>query len=193
MAFGFDVTYWRCVETFKIMRNSIIRNVAIIITAFVLIIFFLSLTREPVYNTESLTGNKITKFQIESLNNDELISYKEISKKKYALINFWASWCAPCRLEHEKLIELSKNRDLTIFGVNFKDKKNNAIKYLDEMGNPYTYLLKDPDGKQSVKFGIYGIPESILVDRNLIIKKKVIGPLTDLDIKEISDLIMDNK
>ena len=158
-----------------------------------LIIFFLSLTREPVYNTESLTGNKITKFQIESLNNDELISYKEISKKKYALINFWASWCAPCRLEHEKLIELSKNRDLTIFGVNFKDKKNNAIKYLDEMGNPYTYLLKDPDGKQSVKFGIYGIPESILVDRNLIIKKKVIGPLTDLHIKEISDLIMDNK
>tara|TARA_B100000941_G_scaffold282591_1_gene251220 strand:+ start:5448 stop:5975 length:528 start_codon:yes stop_codon:yes gene_type:complete len=175
------------------MRNSIIRNVTIIITAFVLIIFFLSLTREPVYNTESLTGNKITKFQIESLNNDELISYKEISKKKYALINFWASWCAPCRLEHEKLIELSKSRDLTIFGVNFKDKKNNAIKYLDEMGNPYTYLLKDPYGKQSVKFGIYGIPESILVDRNLIIKKKVIGPLTDVDIKEISDLIMDNK
>ena len=77
--------------------------------------------------------------------------------------------------------------------MNFKDKKSNAIKYLDEMGNPYTYLLKDPDGKQSVKFGIYGIPESILVDRNLVIKKKIIGPLTEVDIKEISDLIMDNK
>ncbi len=175
------------------MRNSIIRNITIIITAFVLIIFFLSLTREPVYNTKSLIGNKIANFQIESLNNDEIISDKEILNKKYALINFWASWCAPCRLEHEKLIKLSKNRNLIIFGMNFKDKKSNAIKYLDEMGNPYTYLLKDPDGKQSVKFGIYGIPESILVDRNLVIKKKIIGPLTEVDIKEISDLIMDNK
>ena len=69
-----------------------------------------------------------------------------------------------------------------------KDKKNNALKFLDDLGNPYDYLAKDTEGKKSVTFGIYGIPESILIDKNFIILKKFIGPLNDNDFNEIKKI-----
>ena len=84
---------------------------------------------------------------------------------------------------------LSKNKDLKILGINFKDKKINALKFLEELGDPYDYLAKDNNGKQSVNFGIYGIPESILIDSKFNILKKIIGPLNEKDIKEIKEII----
>ena len=85
-------------------------------------------------------------------------------------------------------MELSKKK-IKIFGVNFKDKKTNALKFLKELGNPYDFLAKDSKGKLSVSFGIYGIPESILINNKSIILKKFIGPITKQDLinlKEIS-------
>ena len=84
---------------------------------------------------------------------------------------------------------LSKNKYIKILGINFKDKKINALKFLEELGNPYDYLAKDNNGKQSVNFGIYGIPESILIDNKFNILKKIIGPLNEKDIKEIKEII----
>tara|TARA_A100001037_G_scaffold281161_1_gene284566 strand:- start:591 stop:857 length:267 start_codon:yes stop_codon:yes gene_type:complete len=84
---------------------------------------------------------------------------------------------------------LSKNKDIRILGINFKDKKINALRFLDELGDPYDYLAKDSSGKQSVNFGIYGIPESILIDNKLNILKKIIGPLNERDIEEIKEII----
>ena len=84
---------------------------------------------------------------------------------------------------------LSKNENIKILGVNFKDKKINALNFLEELGNPYYYLAMDSSGKQSVNFGIYGIPESILVDNKLNILKKIIGPLNEKDLEEIEEII----
>ena len=84
---------------------------------------------------------------------------------------------------------LSKNKYIKILGINFKDKKINALKFLEELGNPYDYLAKDNNGKQSVNFGIYGIHESILIDSKFNILKKIIGPLNEKDIKEIKEII----
>ena len=111
------------------------------------------------------------------------------NKGNIMIINFWASWCSPCRLEHKYLIALKKDFNLKILGINFKDNKNNAIKYLSEYGNPYYFVAKDFEGKSSVQFGTYGIPESILIDKNLTIIKKYIGPLNDENFNEIIEAI----
>ena len=84
---------------------------------------------------------------------------------------------------------LSKYQHLKILGVNFKDKKINALKFLEELGDPYHYLAEDSTGKQSVNFGIYGIPESILIDNEFNILKKIIGPLNEKDLEEIEEII----
>ena len=86
-------------------------------------------------------------------------------------------------------MELSKEKNLMIIGINFKDKKVNASKFLENLGNPYDFLTKDELGKQSVNFGIYGIPESILVDNELTVLKKFIGPLNKKDFNEIKRII----
>ena len=86
-------------------------------------------------------------------------------------------------------MQLSKEKNLKILGVNFKDKRNNALNFLDNLGNPYHYLAKDDLGKQSIGFGIYGIPESILINKDFIVIKKFIGPLNLKDLNEIKKLI----
>ena len=93
------------------------------------------------------------------------------------------------RVEHPYLMQLSKEKNLKILGVNFKDKKINALKFLNDLGNPYYYLTKDSNGKQSVTFGIYGIPESILINSDSIVIKKFIGPLNEQDLNDIMETI----
>ena len=85
-------------------------------------------------------------------------------------------------------MELSRQKNLKILGVNFKDKKNSASIFLENLGNPYYYLAKDEKGRQSVKFGIYGIPESILIDKEFTIIKKFVGPLNIKDLNEIKTI-----
>ena len=86
-------------------------------------------------------------------------------------------------------MELSKENNIKILGVNFKDKKINALKFLKDLGDPYEHLTIDSNGKQSVNFGIYGIPESILIDNKLTIIKKFVGPLTKQDLNNIKEII----
>ena len=85
-------------------------------------------------------------------------------------------------------MELSKLRNLKLVGVNFKDKKNNALNFLNNLGNPFYYLAKDEKGRQSVNFGIYGIPESILINKEFTIIKKFVGPLSVDDVNEIKTI-----
>ena len=104
-------------------------------------------------------------------------------------MNFWASWCAPCRKEHPNLVRLSKIKNLKLIGVNFKDEKDNARNFLRENGNPFDILAEDKNGKNSVNFGVYGIPETILIDSELKILKKYIGPLNITDVNEIRKIV----
>ena len=169
--------------------QKIIKITIIFLLIFILGIFFLSLNKSSNYNTESLVGNKLGEIELVSFEDDSIFTNDDFKKNSFTLINFWASWCAPCRIEHPQLMELSEENNIKILGVNFKDKKINALKFLEELGNPYDYLAKDNNGKQSVNFGIYGIPESILIDSKFNILKKIIGPLNEKDIKEIKEII----
>ena len=169
--------------------QNIIKLITVFLLVFILGIFYLSLNRSSNYDTKFLVGNKIADIELRSLQSEKFFTNEDFKNNKYTLINFWASWCAPCRVEHSYLMMLSKFNNLKILGINFKDKKINALKFLEELGDPYDYLAKDSSGKQSVNFGIYGIPESILIDSKFNILKKIIGPLNEKDLEEIKEII----
>ena len=159
------------------------------IAIFIFFVLYLSLGKNKVYSTQDNVGKKIPEIQLNYFNKDGYFDTKEISNSKFTLLNFWASWCGPCRKEHKHLMELSVNSKLKIIGVNFKDEKKNAIKFLSEMGNPFSILTTDFDGKKSVNFGIYGIPETILINEDLKILKKYVGPIDTKDVREIKKII----
>ena len=172
------------------MKISISQIIAFSFVVFFLSILWLGLKHNNNYDTKSLIGNKISNFQLSSIYNNEFISNQVLKENKFTLINFFASWCAPCRAEHKYLLNLSnENKEIKIIGINFKDKKNNAINFLKELGNPYSFVGKDKNGKISILFGIYGIPESILIDSDLKVIKKIIGPIDQIQYNEILNLI----
>ena len=158
------------------------------ILATIFLIFYFSLDNKKIYNTENIIGKKIETVELTLFTNN-IFNTKEISNFEYTLINFWASWCGPCRKEHKNLVRLSKLTNLKIIGINFKDDENNAKKFLKEMGNPFSILAKDTSGKKSIEFGIYGIPETILINRDLIVLKKYVGPLNRKDVNEIEKIV----
>ena len=91
------------------------------------------------------------------------INRKIFNQDKFYLLNIWASWCLPCRKEHSLLIGLSKNDELEIIGLNYKDSKGNAINFLNDLGNPYKKILIDKDGTRAIELGAFGVPETFLI------------------------------
>ena len=160
-----------------------------VVVIFILIIFAISLNRDSIYSTEKLIGKKIENFNSKDFYTKEIRDSKILKIKDFSLINYWASWCAPCRAEHSELMQLSKKENLNIIGINFKDKKDEAEQFLKELGNPYDHLLIDQDGRFSINLGVYGIPESILLNKELKILKKFIGPLDSKRVIEIIEVI----
>ena len=160
-----------------------------VVATFILTIFAISLNRDSIYSTEKLIGKKIENFNSKDFYTKEIRDSKILKIKDFSLINYWASWCAPCRAEHSELMQLSKKENLNIIGINFKDKKNEAEQFLKELGNPYDHLLIDQDGRFSINLGVYGIPESILLNKELKILKKFIGPLDSKRVIEIIEVI----
>ena len=164
----------------------------IIIYTFLIFIFFtlfLSLDKNKIYSPQDLVGKKIKEINLNLFDSNNTFNTKEIENYEFTLLNFWASWCGPCRKEHKYLVKLSRIKNLKIIGINFKDSQPNARKFLQEMGNPFFILTKDLEGKKSVDFGVYGIPESILLNQDMTILKKYIGPLDQKDVNEIKKII----
>ena len=169
--------------------QNIIKISVFIIIIFIIGVFFLGLNKDTNYNTNFLTGKKISNISLEYFDENKFYKEEDLKRNNYTLINFWASWCSPCRQEHSLLVQLSEEKNLKLLGVNFKDKKKQAESFLNDLGNPYDFLTKDELGKSSVKFGVYGIPESILVNKDLMILKKFVGPLSTEDYDSIIEII----
>ena len=172
------------------MKKKLIYLFISSIFLFIFIVFFLGLSKENLYTPKEVKNKKLAIFDSNELySNKEFNSKEIIDNNKFTLINVWSSWCIPCRSEHSILMSLSKNLDLYIIGLNYKDKKNNSIKFLEELGNPFSKILIDPDGTISISLGAYGVPETFLVNNKSEIIKKYIGPLTNENISEIKKII----
>ncbi len=171
------------------MKTSIIKISLISLISFVMIVFFLALNKDKHYSTKEIIGKKLDNFEIKYLFKDQLFKRDNLTNDTYYLINIWASWCLPCKKEHPELIKLNGEKNLKLVGINFKDKKINANNFLKKMGNPYDFSLTDPDGTKTVNFGVVGVPESILIDKQQVVVKKFIGPLSNKDYKYIIKLI----
>ena len=172
------------------MQKNIIKLSIISLIIFIIGVFFLGLNKSSIYDTKDLVGQKISNIQLDHFSENRIITGEDLKKNDFTLINFWASWCAPCRDEHATLLKLNNDeKNLKILGVNFKDKKDNALKFLKDLGDPYDDLARDEFGKHSINFGIYGIPESILIDKDLVIIKKFIGPISANDYNFIKQIV----
>ena len=171
------------------MLNKIIKSSIILLILFIIGVFFVGLNKNSIYDTKNLVGQKIGKIQLEHFTDNRIITEDDLKKNNFTLINYWASWCGPCRIEHPMLLKLNEEKNLELLGVNFKDKKNNALEFLKDLGDPYDDLARDELGKHSINFGIYGIPESILINKDLVIIKKFVGPISKNDYNYIKDTV----
>ena len=156
--------------------------------SFILLIFFKSLFENKIYIPAK--QKKIDNISIKEFYSDRDLKIKELfENKKFIVINIWASWCLPCRQEHQYIKNISEIPDLKLIGLNYKDKRENAQKFLDELGNPFDIILKDPNGTKSIFLGAYGVPETYIIDRELIILRKYIGPINSENEIEIKQLV----
>ena len=142
-------------------------------------IFFIGLDRDKSVLPSPLIGKKIPEFSLPSLINSELqIDSSEFLNNTF-LFNVWATWCVGCLEEHDFLMKLSESNEIPIVGLNWRDNHNDALAWLRDYGNPYTIIAEDVSGRVAIDWGVYGAPESFLVNSNGIIIHKHLGPLDD--------------
>lgn len=117
-------------------------------------------------------------FELAQLENPERkFSSKDMLGQVW-LLNVWASWCVSCRQEHPVLVEFAKRGEVPLYGLNYKDERANGLRWLEKFGNPYVISLADHDGRVGIDFGVYGVPETYLIDKKGVIRLKFTGPLT---------------
>ena len=117
-------------------------------------------------------------FKLQKLENmSEQFSNKDMLGKVW-LLNVWASWCVACRQEHPVLIQMSRQREVPIYGLNYKDAPSDARQWLKQHGDPYELNAVDYKGNVGIDYGVYGVPETFIIDKRGIIRHKVIGPIT---------------
>jgi len=114
---------------------------------------------------------------------DKTFSQQDM-KGKVWLLNVWASWCVSCREEHPVLMDLAKSNAVPIYGLNYKDKPEDALAWLRQFGDPYALSIIDRDGRVGIDYGVYGVPETFVIDKQGAIRYKQIGPVTPAALKD---------
>jgi len=154
----------------------------LIIFGLLVALLAIGLTLNPRLVPSPLIGKAAPVFELPLLNKAGTFSDRDF-KGHITLLNVWASWCFACRQEHEAVTWLSR-QGVRVIGFNYKDENNNAKAWLQQFGNPYEAVVVDLDGRIGIDWGVYGAPETFLIDQNGIIRDKFIGPLNEEYISE---------
>jgi cytochrome c biogenesis protein CcmG/thiol:disulfide interchange protein DsbE len=146
---------------------------------FLLVAFFaVGLFRDPREVPSPFIGRAAPGFKLEQLHQPQLAFTPAEMKGKVWLLNVWASWCVACRVEHPLLVEMAKGKVVPIVGLNYKDKREDGVQWLRRHGDPYVLSAHDLDGRVGIDFGVYGVPETFVIDKQGVIRHKQIGPIT---------------
>ena len=142
------------------------------------VFFAIGLTRDPRVVPSPLIDKPAPAFKLEQLRDPQRAFTPEDMKGKVWMLNVWASWCASCRIEHPLLVDIARKRIVPIVGLNYKDQREDAKAWLKKFGDPYELSAWDIDGRVGLDFGVYGAPETFLIDKQGVIRHKQIGPIT---------------
>jgi cytochrome c biogenesis protein CcmG/thiol:disulfide interchange protein DsbE len=147
---------------------------------FLVLAGYFALALRPGYDPQTLPSAMIDKeapqFDLAGLNGDGLA--RDALKGSPVVINFFASWCVPCRVEQPVLMRLANREHIPLYGIDYKDQPGDATKLLAQFGDPYRRVGLDPDGRVGLDFGVYGVPETYVLDSTGRIRKRFVGPLT---------------
>lgn len=145
----------------------------------VLVVFLaIGLGRDPHEVPSPLINKAAPTFRLPQLHEPTRTFSAEDMRGKVWVMNVWASWCISCRDEHPLLLEYARSGAVPIYGLNYKDKREDALSWLGELGDPYVLSAADLDGRVAIDYGVYGAPETYLIDQNGTIRFKQIGPVT---------------
>ncbi|SFE16099.1 DsbE family thiol:disulfide interchange protein [Nitrosomonas sp. Nm166] len=156
------------------MRYLIPLFAFMVLAAFLLV----GLTLNPRQVPSPLIDKPAPVFQLNQLHEPDKVMASNDNLGKVWLLNVWASWCVACRDEHPLLVQLAKSGIVPIYGLNYKDERTTAMQWLKRYGDPYTISIVDSDGKVGIDYGVYGVPETYVIDKKGIIRHKQIGPVT---------------
>lgn len=150
------------------------------LAAFVVLVGFLAvgLNRDPREVPSPLIGKPAPGFALTRLDNAQQTLKRDDLLGTVWMLNVWASWCAACREEHPLLVEFAKRKLVPVYGLNYKNQRADGLAWLARFGNPYQASLFDGDGRVGIDFGVYGVPETFIIDKQGIVRLKHIGPLT---------------
>ena len=151
----------------------------------VLCAFFLrGLSLDPSTVPTALTDKQVPVFDLPALDNETKGLASSDLVGHVTLVNVFASWCLPCRVEHPLLMELARSGEYSLHGINYKDKPEDARAWLDELGDPFHRVGADEDGRVGIDLGVYGVPETFVIDKSGRIRYKHVGPITPRDLQK---------
>ena len=143
------------------------------------VVFFFRIGGDHTVVPSALIGKPAPQIALPALEGAKVGGFDPSSLKgNVTLVNVWASWCAPCRVEHPLLTQLSKDKRIRVVGINYKDQPANAVRFLTQLGNPFAAIGTDGDGRAAIEWGVYGVPETFIVGRDGTIRYKLVGPIT---------------
>jgi cytochrome c biogenesis protein CcmG, thiol:disulfide interchange protein DsbE len=163
-------------------RRSLIAYLPLMVFGALAAVFLVRLySGDPTKLPSALIGKPVPVFSLPAVDGLDRpgFSQTDLAKGRVSLLNVFASWCVPCQQEHPLLMELAKDTRFQIIGINQKDKAENARRFLGKLGNPYAFVGADGDGRASIEWGVYGVPETFLVTGDGKIALKHVGPLTE--------------
>jgi len=144
----------------------------------------IGLTLNPREVPSPLIGKPAPHFELPLLQDPGKTFTERDMLGKVWMLNVWASWCVPCREEHPVLLELARERAVPVLGMNYKDERRNSVAWLKTLGDPYQLSVYDAQGRVGIDYGVYGVPETYLIDKRGVIRYKRVGVLTKEIVKE---------